>query len=115
MNGVLFLYSLALHLAWTEGKASGINGILAVMFCLRNRVAANWEEGDLGRVIQGQHFMTLAKKIGQWIPEIPDIREPIFQQAMTYVEGIFDNTTKDNLTSGALYWSCFSTLLYIQS
>jgi len=23
---------------------------------------------------------------------------------MTYVEGVFDNTTKDNLTDGALYW-----------
>ncbi len=104
MNGTLFLYSLALHLAWMEGKSHGINGILAILFCLRNRVAANQELGDLGRIIQAENFRRMARINTYDVVEIPDIREPVFYQAIPYVEDIFNNTIKDGLTSGALHW-----------
>lgn len=102
MNGVLFLHALAAHLAWMEGREYGINGQLAILFCLRNRVSAGWEEGDLGRIIQGIHYLRYGEH--KDLIEVPDIRDPSFQQLLSYVQGVFDNSIQDVLTSGALYW-----------
>jgi hypothetical protein len=97
MSGALFIQSLALLLAWTEGNKYSINVMLAILFCLRNQVAAKLENGDLGKIIE--------KCIGFYgIGTIPDTRNPDFQQVMGYVEGIFDNSIQDRLTNGALYW-----------
>jgi hypothetical protein len=100
MTGATFLQSLAAHLAYMEGKAHGTNAQLAILFCLRNRIAANWEDGDLGRIIQSVYFMNIEGVV----PDIPDVRNPDFQQILGYTEGIFDNSIQDRLTSGALFW-----------
>lgn len=97
-----FLHSLAAQLAWQDGRENGVNGMLAVLFCLRNRVAAGHENGDLGRIIQGQHIWRYVT--GQNFTDVPDTREPAFAQLLGYIEGVFDNSIVDRLTVGALYW-----------
>ena len=101
MTGSVFLQSLAAHLAYMEAKEHGVNSQLAVLFCLRNRIAAGWESGDLGRILQAYYFMSTG--IGT-VPDIPDVRDPDFVQVLGYVESIFDNTAQDKLTDGAFYW-----------
>lgn len=103
MTGVDFLRGLAAHLAWMEGKDHGLNGQLAILFCLRNRVAAGWEDGDLGRIIQGAYYFRYS--IAQYLIEVPDVRNPEVQQLLGYVEGVFDNTIQDRLTEGATHWN----------
>lgn len=103
MTGATFLQSLAAHLAYMEGKDYGTNAQLAILFCLRNRISADWEDGDLGRIIQGEYFKHLIKT-ASWKLDVPDVRNPEFQQVLGYVEGIFDNSTQDRLSNGALMW-----------
>lgn len=86
-----------------EAKQHGVNAQLAVLFCLRNRIAAGWEDGDLGRIIQGELFKHLVRT-ASWKLDIPDVRDPDFVQILGYVESIFDNTAADKLTDGAFFW-----------
>lgn len=102
MTSAQFLHSLAAQLAWQDGQEHGVNGMLAILFCLRNRVAAGHENGDLGRIVQAQHVWRYATH--QNFVDVPDTREPAFSQLLGYVEGVFDNSIVDRLTTGALYW-----------
>lgn len=97
MTGATFLFSLAAHLAYREGKDHGVNAQLAVLFCLRNRIAANWENGDLHKILNMEY-------ITSDYPDIPDTRNPDFVQIIGAVEGIFDNSIQDRLTNNAFYW-----------
>lgn len=103
MTGATFLHSMAVQLAWQSGQGHGTNGMLAILFCLRNRVAAGHDGGDLGKIVQREHYI-LEVKDPESSFEVPDIREPSFSQLLGYVEGVFDNSVVDRLTSGALYW-----------
>jgi hypothetical protein len=102
VTGSTFLQSLAAHIAYMEAKEHGVNAQLAVLFCLRNRIAAGWEDGDLGRIIQAELFKHFIDQ--EYITEVPDVRDPDFIQILGYIESIFDNTATDKLTSGALFW-----------
>lgn len=104
MTGATFLQSLATLVAYEEVSEYGTNAELAVLFCFRNRVAAGWEDGDFSRILQRYFFEMYSSGSTIYIPDIPDVRNPDFQQVLGYVEGIFDNSLQDKLTSGALYW-----------
>jgi hypothetical protein len=105
MTGANFLEALAAHLAWIEGDGYGLNAQIAILFCIRNRVAAGYEDGDLSKILEVLYAdgkgLLFNDKTGIFIP---DPRNPEFQQLLGYVEGIFDNSFQDKLTNGALYW-----------
>lgn len=104
MTGATFLHSLAAYIAWLEGQEHGTNGMLAILFCIRNRVAAGHEGGDLARILQAEYWY-IDNMIGDdGFTGVPDVREPSFAQLLGFVEGVFNNDTVDRLTNGALYW-----------
>lgn len=102
MVGKDFLYSLACHLAWHEGNSESTNGQLAILFCLKNRITAGIEGGDLGRILQAEFTKRMLLK--QPSIEVPDVRDPSFSQVLSLVEGIFDGSVQDRLTNGAIYY-----------
>lgn len=98
MTADLFLKSLALAVAWREGAKNGANGMLGVLFALRNRVKDGWVGGTWFGVLQAALNRTP-------LEEVPDPRHPEFQQVMGLIDGIFDDTVPDTLTGGARYWA----------
>lgn len=100
MTGANFLEAMAVHLAWMEASMYGINEQLAVLFCLRNRLAAGWLNGDLSCILRNAFLFDQTNKIF----DLPDPRDPAFQQLLTLAESVFDNTAKDYITDGAVYW-----------
>lgn len=105
MTPAQFLHSMSVQLAWQDGRENGVNGMLAILFCLRNRVAEGFEGGDLSRIIQSHHIWRYSE--GLAFIDVPDTREPSFSQLLGYVEGVFDNSIVDRLTAGATYWGKF--------
>jgi hypothetical protein len=101
MTGKDFLHGMACQLAYLEGKNDGVNGMCAVIFCLRNRVIAGHENGDLGRIIQSEFIKRMMLKQPT---DIPDVRDPSFSQVLGLVEGMLDNSIQDKLSNGALYY-----------
>lgn len=102
MVGKDFLHSLACHLAYLEGVGEGTNGMTAILFCLRNRITAGMEGGDLGRILQAEFTKRMMLK--QPSIDVPDVRDPSFSQVLGFVEGIFDGSIQDKLTNGAIYY-----------
>lgn len=98
MIGSTFLHALVAQLAYQEGKDNGINGQLAVVFCIKNRVDTGWYAGGLGEVLQDE-FSSLSGL------DIPDVRDPVFQQLLSVIEEIFEGKRVDKLTCGALWWT----------
>jgi hypothetical protein len=102
MVGINFLHALACHLAWLEGREDGTNSMCAILHCLKNRMTAGMEGGDLGRILQAEFTKRMLLK--QPSIDIPDVRDPSFSQVLGFVEGIFDGTIQDRLTNGAIYY-----------
>jgi len=93
MTGEEFIKGLLCLVAEKE-RANGVNGMLGFMFMIRNRVNAGWYGGDWGKVIEDA------------APDLtfhyPDVRDPSFQRVLQEVDGIYDGTTADTLTNGAI-------------
>lgn len=98
MTGSIFLQSLAVYIAWRDGKDYGLNAQIAILLCIRNRVAANKYNGDLGKILEPE-INTVSP-----VYELPDVRDPSFTQLSGLAESIFDNTAQDRLTCGATDW-----------
>lgn len=107
MDGLTFLHSQALLLAWMDGRES-VNSSLAILFCIRNRINEKWEDGDLGRILQGIWYERYYQNTpgGLDYIELPDLRDPVFNQLLGLVESIFDpeNPAIDRLTNGGTRW-----------
>lgn len=101
MTSNTFLQSMAAGLAWMEGKDDGVNGQLAILFCLRNRINSGYLNGDLKAIIQAEYSK---RELLKQPIEFPDPRDPYFSQLLGYVEGIFEGTIIDNITNGAIYY-----------
>jgi len=105
MDGESYIKSLACILAEREERSNGINGMLAVLFLVRRR-ADQWYAGDWVKTITAHNqFSSMVIKGDPETVWYPDSREPNFQKILQYVDGIYDGSTLDNLTNGALYYS----------
>ena len=101
-----YVLSLAALTAWREERGGGLNSMLAVMFVIKNRANANWQGGDIYKIITAKNqFDSIVMKGDPNTVEYPDPRDPVFQKVCQYADGIFDGTTADNLTMGSLYYS----------
>ena len=102
-----FLSALAALLSWREERSNGINGMLGVLFVLRNRLKTGWSGGDLSKIMEthGQ-FSSMTILGDSQTVAYPDPREPNFQKILQYVDSVFDadNPMADTLTNGALYY-----------
>lgn len=103
MTGPEFLRAQAALVAWRDGHEAGVNGMLGILFVIRNRSEQpKWS--DLQRAVQdtaNESAETLAGSL--W----PDVRNPDFQQILQAADSVFAEVDpmRDKLTSGALYYS----------
>ena len=92
--------------AWREERSNGLSGQLGVMFVIRNRVHAGWFEGDWAKNITGHNqFSSMSVKGDAGTVSYPDVRDPLFLELLQQVDGVYDNTTNDSITGGALYYA----------
>lgn len=113
MDGSTFTKAILALLAWREERSNGISGELAVCFVVRNRVNAGWSQGDWGKVIETHGQFSSISIIGDSQTVLyPDTRDPLFLTVLQAVEGIYDGTTDDTLTNGALYYADLSSKAY---
>lgn len=101
-----YVLSLAALTGWREERSNGLNGILAVMFVIKNRAKAGWNEGNPWKVITAKNqFDSIIRLADPETIRYPDPTDPLFVKACQYADGIFDGTTVDNLTQGSLYYA----------
>ena len=77
--------------AWREGHQYGLNNMEAVLHVLRNRYRAGWAD-----------WLDLLKHNGH---DMPSLRDDDFRQLLQMVDLIFDGTSPDKMTEGALYYA----------
>ena len=95
MTGADFERACAALYAWREARKEGFNGMLGVLFVLRNRAQAGWNDGNWLKIMEDMETSE------PW--SFPDTREPTFQRLLQWVDGVYDGTTEDKITNGALY------------
>ncbi len=100
-----FIKGIAALLAWREEELNGVNGMLSVLFVVRNRVKAGWNGGDWGKIIEGHNQFSSMTVLGdKRTVAYPDVREPSFQRVLQEIDAIYSGETADTLTNGALYY-----------
>jgi hypothetical protein len=103
-----FNKSILSLLAWREERSNGVNGMLGVMFVVRNRVKAGWFGGDYLQNIAGHNqFSSMSVSGDSQTIKYPPINDPQFTQALQLVDDVYDenNPRVDTLTNGALYYA----------
>lgn len=96
MTGIDFIKACAALLAWRDGSKEGFDGMLAVLFVIRNRAQAGWAGGDWLKIVE-----ELSEENTLYYP---DTREPNFQRLLQWVDGVYDGTIEDKITNGAKYY-----------
>ena len=107
-----FVNSIAALLAWREENANGLNGMLGVLFCLRNRVKAGWFQSDLfENIIAHNQFSSMTVTGDGQLTHYPSMHDQNFQKLLQYVDSVYDpeNPLQDTLTQGGLYYSDLSS------
>jgi hypothetical protein len=103
-----FSKSLLCLLAWREERSNGVNGMLGVMFVVRNRVKKGWFGGDyLQNIASHNQFSSMTVVGDSQTVKYPVINDPQFTQALQLVDEVCDenNPRVDNITNGALYYA----------
>lgn len=101
-----FECAIASLLAWREERSNGVNGMLGVLFVVRNRAKAGWGQGDWGKVIEQHNQFSSISVVGNpGTVAYPDVRDPAFLQILQLVESVYDGSRDDLLTNGALYYA----------
>jgi hypothetical protein len=100
---------------WREMRSDGVNGMLSVAFVLRNRAKAGWFHGSIydNAIAKNQFSSMTVKGDPNTVrfpddPVHPDTREPQFQAFLQLIDGVFDDSKLDYITSGALYYAVVS-------
>lgn len=88
--------------SWKYGHPNGLNGCLAIMFVIRNRVKAGWNSGDWYK----NASVLLHGSLPSDFPA--DCRETLFQAVCHSVDAVYEDTP-DKLTHGALYFDTEAT------
>lgn len=87
------------QLAWREAhQYGGLDNQIAVMMVIRNRVRAGWHSGDWLQVLQN-HSLYEAHTPTTPVHEYPDVRDPIFLRLLQLVDGVYDGSMQDVLTT----------------
>jgi hypothetical protein len=108
-----YVKALACLLAWREENSNGLNGCLGVLFVIRNRALAKWHAGDWNKIMLDKNqFSSMTVPGDGQLVHYPDPTDPTFIRVLQYVDGVYDNTTADNLTSGSLYYADMSSPAY---
>jgi Cell Wall Hydrolase len=95
-------------LSWREERSNGVNGMLGVMFVVRNRVKAKWFGGDyLQNIASHNQFSSMTVVGDSQTVKYPPVNDPQFTQALQLVDEVCDpnNPRVDTLTNGALYYA----------
>jgi hypothetical protein len=101
-----FEKAVATLLAWREERSNGPNGMLAVLFVVRNRSKAGWNGGDWAKIIEGHNQFSSISVLGDsQTVEYPDVRDPAFLAILQSVDSVYDDERQDLLTNGALYYA----------
>lgn len=106
----------AVLLAWREERSNGANGMLGVLFVVRNRAKAGWNNGDWCKIIDARNQFSSMSVLGDsQTVAYPDVRDPQFLQILQAVDTVYDDTRKDLLTNGALYYADLSSPGYTKA
>ena len=80
--------------------------MLGVLFVVRNRAKAGWNEGSWTKIIEAHNQFSSISVVGNSQTVLfPDPRDPDFLAIMQLVDSVYDDTRPDNLTQGALYYA----------
>lgn len=108
-----FEKSLCSLVAWREERSNGINGMLGVLFVIRNRARAGWNQGSWSKNIAAHNQFSSISVIGDSQTVVyPDVRDPLFLQLIQVVDSVYDDARPDNLTGGALYYADLGSPAY---
>ncbi len=96
MLGSDFVKSQLAVRAWQDGRDEGLNGMLSVAFCIRNRVRAGFYNGDWIQVLSHHQDYAAVDKV--YSLELPDPRSYAFSLLLQEIDGIFSGTREDTVT-----------------
>jgi hypothetical protein len=96
MTGSEFICGQLALKAWQDGFTEGLDGMRAVAFAIRNRVNAGWWGGDWISVLS--HHADYSAKTEPYSTDLPDPRVYSFQCLLQEINGIFNNSAKDDVT-----------------
>ena len=83
--------------AWKEAGHMGEQAMTAVAFALRNRQRAGWENSSWSQIIQFSNRLRYNTEPPN--PGWPDLRDPVVHRFLARIDGIYDGSTPDTLTS----------------
>lgn len=108
-----FEKALGALLAWREERSNGVNGMLAVLFVVRNRAKAGWNQGSWSKIIEAHNQFSSMSVVGDsQTVAYPDPRDPQFLSILQLVDQVYDDTKQDALTTGALYYADMNSPAY---
>ncbi len=97
MVGETFFTALAAQIAWKEGSSEGINGAMAILFCIVRRSGEN--KYRLMNVLNDL-FWGYTNETSL----VPDPRNQHVKDFLGLVEDIMEGKMVDKLTNNGLYW-----------
>jgi len=97
MNNETFEKAQLFMRVWQEAAHLGEQAMMAVAFALRNRQRAGWEGGFWLKVIE--HADRLRYNDAPLNLDWPDLRDPIVHRVLARIDGVYDGSASDNLTS----------------
>lgn len=105
MIGTEFEKAIVALSAWREMRGEGVNAMLAVVFVLRNRAKAGWNDGSIYQNAIALNQISSISVLGDPNTiKFPDIRDPDFQTLLHKIDAIY-NDAPDQITSGAKYYA----------
>jgi hypothetical protein len=97
MQGADFLKALLALRAYRDAGDQGLNGMLAVCFVYRNRMQAGWWGGQWKEILE--HHAEASAYTNPETNGIPDPRVYSFQCLLQEIDGIFNGTRVDDISS----------------
>lgn len=110
-----YLLYLACTLAWREERSNGLNGMMGVLFVLRNRVKKEFFGGSLYKnIIQHGQFSSMTIVGDSQTVAYPDPADPTFQKLMSMAPSILSGANEGDITAGALYYADLGSPAYVK-
>jgi hypothetical protein len=97
VQGQEFVKALLALRAYRDAAPEGLNGMMAVCFVYRNRVEAGWWGGSWIEVLK--HHTDVSFLTHNDETDIPDPRNYAFQCLLQEVDGIFNGTREDDIST----------------
>jgi hypothetical protein len=87
--------------AWREAGHLGEQCMTAIAFALRNRQRSGWEGGQWDQIIQNCNRIRYNDRPPN--EGFPDLRNPVLHRFLARIDGIYDGSSPDMLTSCAQF------------